>query len=135
MSEDSHDDDGRYDALLIDRQSDAWEEFLMSGRPTALANFLQHGGEVDQEVRDILIDILRNDPKLLNKGGRDRWRDYTTFVAIKLIFLGGVNKTEACRRYAEETNQEQRTVEMRYDRGEKIYSSESDLFVKVPPNL
>ena len=135
MSQDDQEDDGgQYAAYLADRQTDAWEEFLMTGRPSALADYLQFQGEVDDGIREILIDILRNGPRLINKGGRDSWRDYTTYVGVKGIALGDVSKTEACRRYAEKTNQELRAVELQYDRGSKLYGPECDLFVKVEPD-
>ena len=132
--DDREDDGGQRHAYLADRQTDAWEEFLMTGRPPALADYLQFEGEVDDEVRSILIDILRNGPRLINKGGRDSWRDYTAYVEIKMIALRGNSKTEACRRYAEKTNQELRTVEQQYERGSKIYGTDSDLFERVVPD-
>ena len=132
MSQDDQEDDGgEYAAYLSGRQTDAWEEFLMTGRPSAIADYLQLQGEVDREIRDILIDILRNGPRLINKGGRNSWRDYTTYVSVKCSNLGDVSKTEACRRYAEKTNQELRAVELQYDRGSKLYVPECDLFVRV----
>jgi hypothetical protein len=116
-------------AFDTDRQADSWQEFLMTGRPSALATYLQNNGPVDEHVRAALIDTLRNGPALINRGGRDSWRDYTAFVAINLLTTWEhVGKTEACRRYAERSNQELRTVEIQYQRGEKIFGPESDLF-------
>ena len=128
------DDGGLRQVHLAGRQSDAWEEFLMTGRPTALADYLQSEGPVDDGVRKLLIEILRNGPSLINKGGRDYWRDYLTFVYVNLKRSDCISKTKACRLYAEETNQERRTVELQYERGRKIYGPESDLFTKVDTN-
>ncbi|RWC07590.1 MAG: hypothetical protein EOS51_27280 [Mesorhizobium sp.] len=128
------DDGGRFRAYLADRQADAWMEFLMTGRPTALAEYLHYHGPVDTDVRAALIATLRA-PALENKGGRDSWRDYQTFVAINVIVTSaGVSKTEACRRHAAELNQELRRVELQYQRGAKIFSAESDLFSAPDPN-
>lgn len=129
--DDTDDDGGQYQAFLAGREIDAWQEFSMTGAPSALANYLECGGDVDDNTRIALIDLLRNGPKLINKGGRNLWRDYTTYVEVKCIAVIGISKTEACRIYAERTNQELRTVEKQYDRGSKIYGPESDLFVRV----
>jgi hypothetical protein len=127
MSDD--DDKWHYQSHLDDRQADAWMEFVVSGTPSALAAYLGAGGEVTDTVRRVLIDILRNDHRENNVGGKNRWRDGVTHDEVNSIMLsGGVSKTEACRRYAKRTNQEQRTVELQFDRGSKVFSSQSDVF-------
>lgn len=106
-----------------DRASGAWEEFVLSGRPGALARYLEAGGEIDEEVKQLLIDILRHGPK--NGASRkDQYRDFVAFVDIRIIALSeDLTKTAACRKYAEQTNQEQRTVELQYKRGSEISQS------------
>ncbi len=160
--ENEGDDGGQYQAYLADRQTDAWLEFLMTGRPSALAAYLEYKGEVDDDIRNVLIEILRNGPHKNNKGGRDSWRDYTTYVTVKSIMLRGtgikkacqefveitdpapfadegkwralstdevkflvsrrISKTAACRKFAEQTNQEPRTVAEQYKRGSKVFN-------------
>jgi len=93
-------DGDRRQAFLADRQADAWQEFLMTGRPSALADYLRYEGDVDEHVRAALIAVLRGQEPLLNKGGRDPWRDYRAFLKVGTIERSErVSKTEACRRY------------------------------------
>lgn len=144
MANRADDDRGEYLAHLYGMQDEAWEEFLMTGRPAALAKYLEAEGEVDESVRNILIAILKYGPKLINRGGRDSWRDYLTYIEVNDLTRQyietdrhdgekprPVSHTEACRLYAAKTNRELRAVEKQYERGEKIYGPNSDLFRKV----
>ena len=128
------DDGGRYAAYLADRQSDAWTEFAMTGRPSALAAYLEAEGEVDDPIGRILIDILRNGPVENNAGGKDRWRDYVTYVEVRLVALRDLSKTAACKQYADKTNQELRAVEKQYERGSKVFTKGCDVFKRVDPD-
>ena len=104
--EDQDDDGGEYQAHLADRQTDAWEECVMTGRPSALARYLECEGEVDVGIRKALIDILRNGPQKIDTGGRDSWRDYKTYVRVNSIMLRGAVTTKSCRGNAENADQE-----------------------------
>lgn len=108
----------------IDRSSEAWEEFVLSGRPSALAKYLEVGGEIDEHIKQLLIDILRHGPKENNAGGKDLYRDSVAFHTIcRISELEEIGKTAACRKYAEQTNQELRTVEEQYRRGREIWQA------------
>jgi len=138
MGEDGEDEDDQAYGFRSDIQSAAWEEYLMTRSPSALAKYLEAGGEVDASVRGILIDILENRQKLNNRGGRNSWRDYVTFTEVNMLEIGlhpetsrSVSRTKACELYAQKTNQELRTVEKQYDRGRRIYSPDCDIFQKV----
>lgn len=134
---DKNDDQDARNAHLADviregRRDDAWERFLISEKPDALAEYLAARGEVDDNVRKILIDILRNGPTENNSGGKDRYRDLDTYRNVNyMINIQNLGKTKACQIYAERTNQEQRTVELQFDRGSKVYSPESDIFEPI----
>ncbi len=125
---------GELAALLADRQNNAWEEFLMTGSPFAMAIYLESGGDIDDDIRQILVDILRNGPTLKTRGGKNFWRDYITYNQVELLMSQTppkVSKTGACKIYAEQTHQELRTVERQYERGEKIYGPDCDIFRRV----
>jgi hypothetical protein len=112
-----------WENYLDSRRWDAWAEFVMDGTPSVLADFIELDGEVVGQVRDAVIEVLRNGPGE-NPGGRKRWRDYQAHVAIGLIMaFEEVNFTEACRRYAEKTCQELRTVQQQYHRGDRIFGN------------
>lgn len=138
MEEDN--DGGQHAAHLADVQNMPWAEFVMSGRPAALAEYLRVGGEIDDAVRQILIDILRNCSVKKTEGRKDRYRDYMTYFHVgqkttprfKVVGTSisttskGLSKTAACQLYAEETGQELRAVEKQYERGSKIFSHNFD---------
>jgi len=118
------------------RANDAWMKFIMNGQPSALAEYLRFGGKVDDQVRDILVELLRDDPRG-NRGGSKPFRDMETYSSVNLILTldkialkkspegkRGVSKPMSKRqaqvKYAEMTGQELRTVEYRYARGRDI---------------
>lgn len=126
-------------AYFLDRAADAWQEFVLNSRPSALAKYLKAGGEVDEDVRSALIELLKDDPRG-NPGGAKPFRDFETYVSVNLMVRVDnlsralnagdspkgkkkLSTRQALIRYAEMTNQELRTVEMRYKRGEKISNS------------
>lgn len=128
---DEDDKRGEKESFEADRQADAWQEFLVTGRPGALADYLKYNGPVDDGVRHAIIDILMKKSALLRKGKRNSWRDYKTFVQIDMFCLiEGISKTRACARYAKLTRQALRTVEIQYERGKRI--SDMDVLFAGP---
>lgn len=112
---------GRSEEFLGELQSQAWEDYTITGKSTAMAAYLAADGAVDLEVRQILIDLLLNGSKDDRTGGRDDGRDVNTYKEVLLLKMAeGCSKTEACRRFANRYNQELRTVEVRYARGREL---------------
>lgn len=120
---------------------DAWAAFVMNERPADLGHYLELGGEVDDIVRQALIEILKNHPKG-KKGGSKPYLAWETYLEIEtmlnqdktmrtLIRLGKMEAPEdlpskkltrkqACEIYAARKNRELRTVEKQYHRGKAV---------------
>ena len=127
--------------LRQERSEEAWAEYVMDERPAALAEYLALGGEVDEAVRRALILALKDSPKG-RKGGNRPFRDWQTYLSVTEILsqnrfhFASVEKANseldrAAKRkpmslrkaqevHAIETNQELRTVQRQYERGQKI---------------
>jgi hypothetical protein len=143
MSEEALEDDGseqtdqEYQNYLENGPlADAWAEFVMNGQPKALARYLKLGGQVDDLVRQALIEALKDDPRG-EKGGRKPFRDWQTFVCVEHILRSSrdrrlsrtqentavekqLSQRQALQKYADKTSQELRAVERQYDRGAKV---------------
>jgi hypothetical protein len=129
--------------LRQERSEEAWAEYVMDERPAALAEYLALGGEVDEAVRRALILALKDHPKG-RKGGNRPFRDWQTFLSVaEILSQDRLHSTsaekenseldrapkrkpmslrQAQEKHAIETNQELRTVERQYVRGQKIDS-------------
>jgi hypothetical protein len=135
--------DPELEANLRDELAEeAMLEFRLDGRPAALAKYLHVGGAVTDEVREVLIELLRDHPAGL-PGGRRPARDWTTYMEVEFIRkqasidqalaqLADEDKgsssvparklslRKAQEEYARRTNRELRTVQLQYERGMKI---------------
>jgi hypothetical protein len=79
---------------------EAWEEYLMSGKPEALARFLDLGGEFGDDVREIVVALLRNERPVKYENRSDHWRDYSVYSDVRTLMLQrkcGV--MDACKQY------------------------------------
>jgi hypothetical protein len=126
---------------LEGRTDDAWAAFVMNERPADLGRYLELGGEVDEIVRQALIEILKNHPKG-KKGGSKPYLAWETYLEIEtmlsqdktmrtLIRLGKMEapenlpskkltRNQAFEIYAARKNRELRTVEKQYQRGKAV---------------
>ena len=110
--------------LRIDQQISGWADFSETGKPSGLALYLEAGGEIDEQIRQIIIDILRHGPRKNSRGGKNLPRDNRVYSIVNFIKMSlKITKTAACRKYAEQTNQEQRTVEEQYKKGREIWQA------------
>jgi hypothetical protein len=127
--------------LIEGRTDDAWAAFVMNERPADLGLYLELGGEVDDIVRQALIEILKNHPKG-KKGGSKPYLAWETYLEIEtmlsqdktmrtLIRLGKIEAPEdlpskkltrnkAFEIYAGRKNRELHTVEKQYHRGKDV---------------
>jgi hypothetical protein len=114
-------------------RADAWLEYVLTGRPSAMATYLAAGGPVDDDIRDIIVDMLRGKTELLNEGGKDHWEDYGVYSRVSsLMLFTGVGVMEACREYIRINGKaiEEKTVWEQYKRGEKIFGGDDPLMVR-----
>ncbi|MGL1921589.1 MAG: hypothetical protein OCD03_11250 [Hyphomicrobiales bacterium] len=129
----------RYENHLNDIQEDNWQEFLMTGNPKALAEYLDNGGNIDEQIRKILILILLKKPYLDSKGNKNRWRDFSVYCDINQIKSGyNVSTQRACLLYAEavQTEREEELgtldtvlarIKRQNKRGKEIFNSNTKL--------
>lgn len=83
--EDVFSEAGRDEVDLHNHIDAVWEHYLFTGHPDALANYLELGGDIDDDdVRMAIIKRLREGPPK-NKGSRDNIRDVDTYMAIEDI--------------------------------------------------
>jgi hypothetical protein len=78
MSRDEHD--------LINHLSYVWELYVISQEPKYLASYLELGGEIDNDVRRAVCQVLRDGPPS-KKGGRKSILDVEVFLEINQIRL------------------------------------------------
>jgi hypothetical protein len=69
---------------LLNHIDAVWEHYFLTQHPSALANYLELGGEIDADVRIAIITRLREGPPK-NKGSRDNLRDVDVYMAIEDI--------------------------------------------------
>ena len=123
------------------RTDDAWAAFVMNERPADLGHYLELGGEVDDIVRQALIEILKSHPKG-KKGGSKPYLAWETYLEIETMFrldktmrtlirLGKMEapeylpskkltRNQAFEIYAKRKNRELRTVQKQYQRGKAV---------------
>lgn len=114
--------DYEYEAYLDNGpRADAWAEFVMTGKSSALADYLSMNGEFDEHVRNMVITVLREGP-FKNPGGKNLWRDYKTYCEIKgIMFKSKCSLRQAQLIFCNGTGQELRTVQLQYKRGEAVF--------------
>jgi hypothetical protein len=79
---------------------DAWEEYLMTGRPEALARFVELGGEIDDGVRELISAHLRGERPIKYANRSDHWRDYEVYSEVQLVITStGFGVMEACEKF------------------------------------
>ena len=127
MMNDRKQEDQDYEAYLENGPRwDAWAKFAMNGTPAALADFIDLGGKIEGDIRHAVTDILRNGPPK-NPGGKNRWRDYGTYVEIDSIKShDSVSLRQAQIKYAEQNGRELRAVEKQYERGSCVFSRDCE---------
>ncbi len=77
-------------AMLQNRIYAVWEHYVFTEHPSALAEYIELGGIVDDQVRaEIVIRLEKGPPD--GTGGRDNIRDIKAYLAIKSIHLGNAN--------------------------------------------
>lgn len=102
----------------VELQLDAWNEFAMTGKSSALAKYLSLDGEFDDDVRKMVIKILKDGP-FSQQGGADLWRDYKTYLEIRSIMRQrDCTLRNARDLFRDQTSQELRTVEKQYQRAD-----------------
>jgi hypothetical protein len=94
----------QHNNYLLDRQADAWAGYALSGDTAYLADYIEHGGSIDGEFREALLNILRHGPPKRSK--KDDWKCFETAVEIRTIMqIDGIKVTKARKKYAEMTGQ------------------------------
>ena len=128
-------------ALRQERADEAWARFVMNEQPSALADYLLLGGEVTDQVRAALVEVLVSNTKG-RKGGSKPFRDWQTYLSVEEMLLDddigrkiaavtgdthnssiprkAISRTQALAAFAEVTGQELRSVEIQYQRGAKV---------------
>ena len=66
---------------------DAWEEYLMTGKSGALARYVASGGEIDDDVRELIAAELLKERPIKRSNRSDHWRDYTVYVDVRRKML------------------------------------------------
>jgi hypothetical protein len=104
---------------------DLWEKWVMSGDPQVLADWIDGGGEIDDQARGSIVGALRDEIKPTNRGGQDIHRDYMTYLEIREIERQrkDENHSAAVCEFIERHGggMEERTIKERYRRGSKLY--------------
>lgn len=136
---DAHEFEGYDDWQPVNSPAEeAWAEFVMDKRPAALARYLQFGGEVDEQVRVALINVLEHDPRG-RRGGSKPFRDWETYLAVEEILFNDrldrrhgsssgeeipkkpMSLRQALLKYAKSTEEtDLKRVERQYKRGKKV---------------
>ncbi|MEJ5218854.1 hypothetical protein WG622_11410 [Cognatishimia sp. D5M38] len=141
MSDNNKSDEQEYLAFVADQQIDRWTQFLLDLSPSDLAEYLRLGGEVDQDVRRALIDVLEKAKGQGHPGGKKPFRDYHVYVSVNAIIRSSklasnngdeskpLSPTAAKKVFAERHGRELRAVELQYDRG-KLVSEEFRMSTK-----
>jgi hypothetical protein len=80
---------------------DAWERYLMTGDPLALAAFVVAGGEIDNEIRELIVAHLRGETPIKYANRSNHWLDYKVFNDINFMRMVDPNLSvsRACRKY------------------------------------
>ncbi len=129
--------------LVEGRTDDAWAAFVMNERPADLGHYLELGGEVDEIVRQALIEILKNHTKG-KKGGSKPYDDWELYCEIDnmvkkdrftraLIRLGKIDVPDnlspkpltvrqALLSFSGRSEDQLRTVEKQYLRGKAVHA-------------
>lgn len=133
--------------LRQERADLAWARYVMNEQPAALAEYLFLGGEVDDQVRAALVNALEHST-VGRKGGNKPFEDWQTYLGVQETLLDDaidrkiaersddnnaskqsqkpMSLTKAKKAFAKKPkgkikqNHELRTIEIRYQRGEKI---------------
>lgn len=61
-----------------------WEDFVLAQKPETLAAYIEHGGEIDALVREIIVRFLRDGPPR-RRGGANSLRDVEVYTAVEAI--------------------------------------------------
>ena len=135
MTDNENDDQQNY-ADRVQFLDHLWEKYFISRKPKHLAEYLAQGGEVDEQIRTILIDILENGPPS-GTGNRDNERDVETYVAVEKIRFAPIRGViahldddeplpekvtldAAWADYAQSVGAEESTIISQYRRGKKF---------------
>jgi hypothetical protein len=80
---------------------DAWERYLMTGDPLALAAYVSKGGEIDVKTRELIAAHLRGERPVKYPNRSNHWLDYTVYVEVKGMrtFDPTLSFRMACRKY------------------------------------
>jgi hypothetical protein len=79
----------------------AWERYLMTGDPLALAIYVSVGGEIDIEIRELIAAHLRGETPVKYANRSNHWLDYKVFSDINLMRTADrtLSVSGACRKY------------------------------------
>jgi hypothetical protein len=108
--------------VLSDRQADAWQAFIMSNDTKHLADYFEQGGKFESDARNAVLTILRDGHR---KGtSKNEWKPYQAYALVEyLMDANNINKTEAFRQYAADTNQTIDAVRKQHKLGEELKKS------------
>ncbi len=115
----------------VELQLDAWNEFAMTGKSSALAKYLSLDGEFDDDVRKMVIKILLDGP-FHRPGGANLWRDYEAYAAINrirmetVILKGKCTLQQAQEEFRKKPKKGLRTVQLQYRRAEALLKRAQD---------
>lgn len=124
---------------------DAWLEYLTTGKSSALAKYVELGGEIDDEMRQTIASHLRGEQHLSDTSGvhhanRSKyWEDYIVYSKVRDMMLSGnLGVMEACRelvlRQSNITENDQgfeaavRQVYQQQMRGSKVETKDGPVF-------
>jgi hypothetical protein len=120
----------------VNEPEDAWLEYCMTRDRTKLAKYLKLRGEVTEEVRDELVEVLNGAKKGL-VGGANPFRDWMTYNYVHNMHTRKnfpqlnrtrrvletptpVSKHSIMQDLAIEQSVDVRTIEERYRKGKKL---------------
>ena len=80
---------------------DAWERYLMTGDPLALAAYVSKGGEIDVKTPELIAAHLRGETPIKYANRSNHWLDCKVFSDINLMrsFYPNLSVRRACRKY------------------------------------
>lgn len=119
--------------MHADQFNDSWMKFVLTGQVTALADYIDAGGEIDHEVRHIICNYLRGELKPDNRGGKNHWSDYLVYVAVDTVSQGKqIGFVEACNLVGTtaKLNLDSRGMQRKYHRGKKLFETKGAGYVK-----
>lgn len=104
---------------------DVWEKWAMSSDPNVLADWVEGGGEIDDQARDSIVRALRGEIKPTNRSGQDIHRDYMVYLEIREIERRQKkhNHSAAVRDFIKRHGSalEEATVKAQFKRGSNLY--------------